>query len=203
MKTNPSERDDFCRVCSIPINDVEKPYTQFRKYCSRECQNAYKIAYNKQKAAESAEKLRKLNEARTPIALEEPEIDDNPIYDVLISLNFIKFNNEIESDTNTEHNARSGVMQKIRKIGLEHKILPTYKILPFINNDGEQDAYHKRYNTMHITTRNMFKMIEYHRELYNKTKNYTNLHSYKNAIKCCNVFKEYVDNLKIIEGKEQ
>ena len=202
MKTNPQDREEFCRVCKKPINDVPKKYTQFRKYCSRECQIEWKNQDSKRRSAEVSEKLKKLNEERTPLVFQEPELDDNEIYDVLLSLNFVKFNKESDGNTNNEHNARSGVMQKIRKIGIEHKILPTYKIVKFINNSGIEDTNHKRYNTMHITTRNLFKMMDYHRELYNKTKNYINLHSYKNAINYCTIFKEYVDNLKVLNGNQ-
>lgn len=196
MTNNPSVRDEFCRVCNTPLKDKPKRYTQYRKYCSEECQTIWKKDYNTKRANKTRELLIESKSKLTPTLLAEPELCDYKLKDTLISLNMIEF----KTDNKTLYGVRVGLMQKIREFGIEHKILPSFKIVKVLKNGSMQDEQRK-YNTMHITPENFFKLVVYHRELYLKTNNYTNLHSYKNIIKNCQIFMDYVNNLKIIEGK--
>lgn len=198
MINNPQDREEFCRVCKKPINDVPKKYTQYRKYCSKECQKIWRTEYGKNRSKKVSEKIKQENSSFTPIVFVEPEMCADDKKDVLISLNNVPFGCD---NTKTSSNTRIGILNKIKKLCIPHEKLSSFKNVEVLKN-GILVEERRKYMTINITPVNFFKIVEYHRNLYNETKSYTNLNSYKNAIKHFKVFIEYVNNLKIIEGKK-
>lgn len=197
MNNSPFVRDDYCRVCNTPLKTRPLRYTQYRKYCSEECQTIWKKEYNKNRSKKVSEKVKQENSSFTPIVFAEPEMCLDDKKDVLISLNNVPFGYD---NTKTSSNTRIGILHKIKELCIPHERLSSFKDVEVLKN-GILVKEKRKYITTHITPVNFFKIVEYHRNLYNETKSYTNLNSYKNAIKHFKVFIEYVNNLKIIEGK--
>lgn len=197
MTNNPFVRDDYCRVCNAPLKTKPLRYTQYRKYCSEECQKEWNYQYNKNRSKEVSEKTKLLNSASKPMILKEPEMCVEELKNTLISINLISFN----TDAKGIFSIRTGIMQKIKRLGIPHQILPSFKMVK-VFKDGMEVLEQRKYNTMHITPLNFFKLVEYHRNLYFETKKYTNLQSYKNIIENFKIFIDYVNNLNTIEGKK-
>jgi hypothetical protein len=93
-------------------------------------------------------------------------------------------------------------MQKLRELHIPTFSIPMYKEVEMNYVTGRKTEMRK-YITVHVTARNFFKLVEHHRNLYLKSGNYINLHSYKNIIKNFQIFIDYVNSLELIEQKNK
>lgn len=193
---NPYVKNDYCRICQTPLREIRQ-WHDLRKFCSVECQRENKKIKSKAAADLRSKKLSELNKSIDLKQLKEPELCREDLRDVLVSLNLVEF--DIKSGLNN-NNSRIKIMQKIRQLGIKTEVLVVFREVEIFVNKMPK-IVKRRYNTVHITPNNFYKLLENSRNMYLKHKSYTYLHSYQNMIKDTIAFNNYVNQIQIIEGK--
>lgn len=197
LDKDPFAKNTHCRFCGTELN-LRRIYHTMRKYCSDECKSAYRLKIGREKAKAESIKLAELKKNYKAKLLNEPEMVIDDLKNISISLNMIIF----PGDNDIKCGARIGLMGKIRNIGAKYEMLPMFKNVEILKN-GVLTRERRRYNTMHITAVEFFKIVEHHRNLYLSNPNYIHLNSYKHAIENFKCFKDYIENLQIIKGTKK
>ena len=196
LDKNPFVKNTHCRVCEAEL-DQSKGFHQLRKYCSEKCKQIHRIELSKERSRkESIKRANEKNSFQVKI-LEEPEKCREDLRDTLISLNLINFNTKSAS---TKSNARIKLLHKIKELGIESKNVIMFQEVDIFVNKVRRTILRK-YNTIHITPNNFYKLMDYNREMYQKHKTYTHLHAYENIIEDTIIFNDYVNSLEIVESK--
>lgn len=181
----------FCRVCGVGLNP-NRYFHDLKLYCSLDCKEIYTKQYNKNKAKEISDKAKQLKNDKQPLLIKEPEFLDDYAMNTLVPINEVIFS----GDTQSNYLSRSRISQKIRHMKIPSE-LKTIEMELVVTIGFMPKKITRKYKVVHITPLNFFKLVEYHRNLYNETKSYTNLNSYQNIIKDCQILFNHVKKEKI------
>lgn len=191
-----SQKETHCRVCQKELKK-RRFYTNYRKYCSEECQREGKLAYNR----ERIEKLKSIEKPKQiAFGTQEPEVELNPdkSKDKLYALKFIDFAEEFETSaekTTINAIAKQAISRHAREFKINYSLV-NQKVAVTEKDPitGQIRQGERRYALFSISQKRMYEIFCCVRKRYSNAPSYTHKQSMDSFRKLYNIFVKHINN---------